>query len=387
VLADDIALPDERVHAILRAAGFGSDLFNPTQHRSCELVERYVLEHAIALVGALGVADLLAKPVTVQDVLDTLGFVPGFRLPLRWLLERLVAADLLDRDGIGRYRLRAPLPSPLLAQTRAAGFACDPSYTPAYAVADEAAALYPRIARGEAGEQALFRKLGLWSAYFSNEHRYYALNNHVAARAASDRFVGGTILEVGAGLGSGTEALLDLLRERDALARIAAYRMTEPVVFFRRRALRVLEQRHPAVPLAAEPLDVNQPWRSQGIPAGSATLVWGVNVFHLSRDLPAVLGEAREALAPGGWLVVGEGIRPFVDRPVGAEFPFQVLESYLAVETDPDTRPTPGFLTAEHWLRALTVAGFADVTLVPDVVRLRDLQPAFYAAAVCGRRV
>ena len=113
----------------------------------------------------------------------------------------------------------------------------------------------------------------------------------------------------------------------------------------------------------------------------------GRRVFHLARDLGAVLAEARSALAPGGWLVVGEGVRPTADEPAGAEFPFLLLESFTSVELDPVRRPTAGFLTAEHWQRALVAAGFADVRLVPDVVRLRAIHPGFYAAAICGRRV
>jgi SAM-dependent methyltransferase len=113
--------------------------------------------------------------------------------------------------------------------------------------------------------------------------------------------------------------------------------------------------------------------------------VWGVNVFHLARDLDAVLREARAALAPGGWLVVGEGLRPFPDRAVGAELPFQLLESFVGVQTDPETRPTPGFLTAEHWVAAFRRAGFTTVEVAPDVVRLRAIYPGLLAAAICGR--
>jgi len=243
------------------------------------------------------------------------------------------------------------------------------------------------VARGETtGEQGLLRKLMLWTTYFSNDNRYYALNNQVSARAAAERLAGGAVLEVGAGLGSATETLLELLRARGTLERLSEYRVTEPVVLFRRRAERLLMPRHAGVPLAFAALDLNQPWAEQGVVAGSMALVWGVNVFHLARDLGAVLREARAALAPGGWLVVGEGVRPFPDQVVGAEFPFQLLESFVDVRIDPATRPTPGFLTAEHWQQALAAAGLAEITLVPDVVRLRALHPGFFAAAICGRR-
>ena len=56
------------------------------------------------------------------------------------------------------------------------------------------------------------------------------------------------------------------------------------------------------------------------------------------------------------------------------------------VETDPELRPTPGFLTAEGWTQALGRAGFREIALVPDVARLRDLWKGVITAAVCGRR-
>jgi len=177
---------------------------------------------------------------------------------------------------------------------------------------------------------------------------------------------------VGAGLGSATEALLDELAARDAVGRIAAYRATEPVPLFSRRAQRILTALHPGVPLAFGSLNVNDPWGAQGVAAGSQDLVWGVNVFHLARDLDAVLREAHAALAGGGWLVVAEGMRPSATDVVGAEFPFRLLESFTDVRLDPTTRPTSGFLTAEHWLAALARTGFGDVAVVPQHLGLMD---------------
>ena len=102
--------PDPRVYAILAEAGFGDDVFNPRQHRTCELVERHALELAIDLVGRLELVDLLAEPRTVEALLHARRFVPPFHAPLRWLLDRLALAGLVARDG-DRYRVAAPLPA------------------------------------------------------------------------------------------------------------------------------------------------------------------------------------------------------------------------------------------------------------------------------------
>jgi SAM-dependent methyltransferase len=377
--------PDPRVYAILREAGYGADLFNPRQHECCELVDEYVRGLAITLLDRLDLVAPLARASTALELRAARRFVPAFDGPLAWLLAWLASGGVLARDG-ERYRLARPLPVVDLASLRAHGLALDPSYAPAYALLDEAAAIYPRVATGETtGERALFQKVVLWFGYFSNEHAYYALNNRVVAPAAAARLPApGAILEVGAGLGSATEAFLDAL-PAERRGQIAAYRFTEPVAFFSRRAARFLTARHPDVRFTFSALDIDRPWGEQDIAPGSVQLVWGVNVFHLARDLCATLREAMHALAPGGALVVGEGIRPFAGQPVAAEFPFQLLERFVDVELSA-ARPAPGFLTVEEWGAALADAGFAAIEVVPDVVRLRALYPGFFAAAVCGRR-
>jgi SAM-dependent methyltransferase len=385
----DIPPLDPRAYAVLAETGLGPDLFNPRQHRSCEMVERYALGVASDMCGRLGVLELLDVPRTVETVRDLRGFVPSFARPLRWLLERLRVAGLVARDG-DAYRRAADVLEPDLARIRDEGLATDPSYAPAYELLDVAATLYPRVARGEVQpERALFLRVSLWVAYFSNANGYYALNNRVAARAAEAHLSRdpGIVLEVGAGLGSATEALLDELRSRNRLGDLVDYRVTEPVPFFRRRAERSLAAAATGLPLTFGELDLNRPWEAQGIEGGSCTLVWGVNVFHLARDLDRVLREARAALAPGGWLVVAEGVRPSDCHPVGAELPFQLLDGFHDVLLDPATRPSAGFLTADRWVAALGRGGFTQIDVLPDVSRLRRYYPGLLAAAFCARRI
>jgi SAM-dependent methyltransferase len=381
--------PDPRAYEILAEAGLGADLFNPRQHASCVLVERYALQVTLAVAESLGVLALLDAPRSATDLCAALGFAPSFSRPLRWLLDRLRLAGFLARDG-DAYRVIAPPPSPVpLERLRAEGLAHDASYAPAYELLDVVASLYPRVARGEVqAERALFFRVGLWVSYFSNTNGYYALSNRVAARAAVARLPsdGGTVLEVGAGLGSAAEAFVDELRTAGRLADVTAYRMTEPVPIFRRRAQRALETAWPDGRLTIGELDVNRPWAEQGIDDGSSALVWGVNVFHLAKRLDDVLSEARAALAADGWLIVGEGVRPSPDDPVDAELPFQLLDSFHDVVLDPSTRPTAGFLTADAWEAALRRAGFSHIEVVPEVHRLRRHYPGFLAAAFCARR-
>jgi SAM-dependent methyltransferase len=383
----DVVPLDPHAYALLAEEGFGAELFNPSQHVACELVERYATALACDLCRQFEIDVLLATPRTAEEVRQARGWDPQIASALEWVLARLAAAGHLVRS-VRTYRLDHPLPPSAGAMIRERGLATDPSYAPAYDLLDAAAAAFPAVARRETtGEQALFGKPALWLRYFDNRHAYYALNNRVTARAAAARLPpAASVLEVGAGLGSATEALLDELGTPSGQDRLAAYRFTEPVAFFRRRAERVLTGRQSTVPFVFNTLNVNDSWTAQGIAPGTQQLVWGVNVFHLARDLDAVLREAHAALAPRGWLVVGEGMRPAADAVVAAEFPFRLLESFTNVALDPVVRPTPGFLTAEHWQAALARTGFADVTIVPDAIRLHAYHPGMLAAAVCGRR-
>jgi SAM-dependent methyltransferase len=380
---------DPRIFAQLAHDGFGQELFNERQHRSCAYVDAYVLELSIRLIADLGIAPELVLPRSVPELLKIRRFAAEFRGPLAWLLRYLAWARIVVADDGAtpepRYRLAAGLPQAEPERLRDAGLATDPSYAPTYAMLDQAAVAYGKIARGEdTAEHALFQNVAPWVGYFSNANGYYAINNRVAAAAAAARLRDGAhVLEVGVGLGSASEALLDRLGARSRT--LASYRATEPVQFFRRRADRALRERLAGVPLQTDPLDLNRPWAEQGVDAGSYDLVWGVNVFHLARRLDAVLGDALRALAPGGVLVVGEGMRPLARTPVAAELPFQLLSGFVDVETD-ERRPQVGFLTAAQWRAALERVGFADVVVVPDVERLVELSPEFYGAAVCGRR-
>jgi hypothetical protein len=108
-------------------------------------------------------------------------------------------------------------------------------------------------------------------------------------------------------------------------------------------------------------------------------------VLHISKDLLFSLNQARSALTGNGWLVIGECLRPYVNQPIYPELMFQILESFTDVQTDPEIRPNPGFLTADHWRRAFTRAGFERVEVAPDIDSIREIYPHFFTGAICGQ--
>jgi SAM-dependent methyltransferase len=371
-------------------------VFSEQLYQSIELLERYSVEMAIDLARRLNVVDHLSQWRSADDLCRLLSFQPSFKFALQWILERLTEIDCVEArtDGNTRlYRLRHTLRKPVLENLRAAALQIDPANAATLDLLDHAASLYPAVASGEqSGDSNLLGPQGvpLWLNYFHNDNLSYAVNNWVGAALAAERVSNQRalrILEVGAGPGSGSEILLRVFDERGLLPRVERYLITEPNAFFLRCGQRKLARQYPDLPLEWGALNLDLPWSTQGINPGEFDLIYAVNVMHISKDLLFSLNEARSALASHGWLVIGECLRPYFNQPIYPELMFQILESFTNVRTDPEIRPNPGFLTAEHWRRAFTRAGFQCAEVAPNIDRIREIYPHFFTGAVCGQNV
>jgi SAM-dependent methyltransferase len=364
-------------------------LFDDGFVRSCDLIEEYVARLALAAFRSTGLAEACAEPATVEEAVTRAGLAPAVaRVPAAWLIATLAARGWIEQvSGAGdtaRFRAARPLPALDPEEIVAAQAATDARCLPSYRIAAMAAERYPAVLRGElTGEQALFDAEGMvaWSKYFSNANPPYAIANAIGAVAAARALAArpGPVLELGGGLGSGAEALLERL---DAAAP-PSYRFTEISPLFMRRAERSLRARFPDRGLEFGALDIDRPF---GVAPGAYALVYGVNVLHVARDLGATLAEVRAALAPGGALVIAECVRPFAGRPVYVELPFNLLASFREPVLVPGWRPNGGFLTPEQWLQAFAVNGFTDVAVYPDVGAIRGTFPQFVVAAITARR-
>ena len=381
-------------------------IFDDTFVRSWDLFEEYVARLAIAVFHSTGLEaacrghaasdQFAAGPFTVDQTVAGAGLAPSVaRVPAAWVLAMLASRGwihaIAGADGEMCYRLERPLPSLEPDEIRTAQERHDPRCLPAYHVAALAAEHYPAVLRGQmSGEQALFgaEGIGAWVKYFSNGNPLYAISNAVGAIAAEQalRGDGEAILEVGAGLGSGAEALLDRLDAVGAAARISAYRFTEISALFLRRAQRTLAARRPGYPIAFAALDIDRPFAEADVLPESYSLVYGVNVLHVARNLGATLNELRQALRHGGALVMSECVRPFPGTPLHLELVFNLLSAFRDPVRVPGWRPNGGFLTPEQWTAALEANGFVDVRIFPDIAAIRQTNPSFVVAAVVARR-
>jgi SAM-dependent methyltransferase len=370
-------------------------IFDPAFARSHLTFDDYVHRLALGVVRESGLDAALGDWADAGDVVERARLEPRrSRVPVDWLLRHLTQRGVLARQDGGaraRFRLDGALPSldatAALSEQRTHDARCVPSY----AVAETVARDYPAFLRGErSGEEVLFApaRLSLWTGYFSNDNPLYAVNNRVGAVALETWLGTGPvrILELGGGLGSGTAAALEHLAAAGRIGDVESYRFTELVPAFLRRAERVKERLGAPAFLTFAPLDMNRPFGEQGVAPASVSIVYAVNVLHVAHDLAFTLGEIRRVLEPGGRLVASEGVRPTEGHTMYPEFVFNLLETFRAPRLHPVYRPNGGFLTIEQWRAALETTGFKDVRAMPDIARIRELFPTFYAAALAATR-
>ncbi|MGW5415821.1 SDR family NAD(P)-dependent oxidoreductase [Actinomadura geliboluensis] len=155
------------------------------------------------------------------------------------------------------------------------------------------------------------------------------------------------VLEIGAGTGGTTDALLPVLPADRT--RYTATDADETV-------LARLRQRFAASDLVeCAALDIDRAPAGQDVAEGAFDLVVAVNVLHLAEDVTAALDHARTLLAPGGLLLAAEPHR------LGALLPvFGLLPEFWRF-ADRDVRPDSPLLPREQWSELLVDAGFTAI--------------------------
>lgn len=371
-------------------------LFGPGFVRSHILFDEFVYRLALQVFVDAGLAAAAAEWGSTEDIVARSGLDPRRSMvAVDWMLRHLAARGVLTREaGAAGPRFRAEHvlpaldPAPVLAEQRRHDASCLPSFT----LAETAARDYPAFLRGErSGDEILLAptRLPLWIGYFSNDNVLYAVNNRVGA-AALEAWMppgAGAILELGGGLASGATAVLERLAVAGRLGEVRAYRFTELVPAFLRRAQRRLQERFAdASFLTFAPLDMNRPFAEQGVGPESVSIVYAVNTLHVAHDLAFTLAEVCRALGPGGQLIVSECVRPSPGQTLYPEFVFNLMDTFQAPRLHPRYRPNGGFLTPEQWTEALETNGFFDVRVLPDIARIREVFPTFYVAAIGATR-
>ncbi len=161
------------------------------------------------------------------------------------------------------------------------------------------------------------------------------------------------ILEIGAGSGATTAAVLPHLPGDRAV-----YTFTDLSPLFLEKARAAF---HDTNFMRYQILDIGKDPQAQGFAERSFDIVLAANVFHATGDLRQTVENARKLLAPGGLLVLLEGIR----KESWVDLTFGLTEGWWQFK-DAGLRPDYPLLSRDSWLRLLAQAGFAEVTSLPD---------------------
>jgi enoyl-CoA hydratase/carnithine racemase/NAD(P)-dependent dehydrogenase (short-subunit alcohol dehydrogenase family)/acyl carrier protein/SAM-dependent methyltransferase len=184
----------------------------------------------------------------------------------------------------------------------------------------------------------------------SNVSRYF---NSIAADAVRQLAANSPrplrILEVGAGTGATTRAVLDTL---SSVGAPCEYWFTELWDALLTDARQRLSASYPELRFAC--LDAGLDPATQGFTGGGYDVVIATNVLHATRNVRASLRNLKKLLRPGGALVVNESI---ATQPYST-LTFGLLPGWWHA-TDPEERLADSPLLDESsWLRALADTGF-----------------------------
>ncbi|NKY30652.1 thioester reductase domain-containing protein [Nocardia gamkensis] len=311
---------------------------------------------AMLLFATLAGMGLTAGEWTQESLDARLGVRPGFdRL-------RTSCLDILHRHGLVRRhddRFEVPGPPPGTGGMRADLLARFPETAPYVALLDTCLAAYPRVLRGElSATEVLFPggDLALVGAIYRGNAAYDFTNGLLAELvAAVAQRPGDTrplrIVEIGAGTGGSTHAVLDALTARGIAFDYHYTDVSHSFLTHGRRTFGTRENLRFAV------LDIDADPVAQGFSAHEADLVLCANVLHATRSIDATLRNIRRLLAPGGVLAFTEAT---TDLEVLA-LTFGLLEGWHGYR-DPEARiPHSPLLSESQWQAALSAAGFSGV--------------------------
>ncbi len=301
---------------------------------SIEAVDAYGRHAARRRLQERGVLAAGEPAPAAEDLGRRLGALPRH--------ARLVAAlaELLARCGE-------------TAPDRAALLALEPRLRDSLDLLDHCVAALPDVVAGERqGPDVLFPEgsMRLVEA-IHRDQPVLAACNVVMARAAQ---ASGSlrIVEIGAGAGATTRAVLDALGDAPF-----DYSFTDVSAAFVKRARGLFADPR----LRFGVLDIERDPGSQGFAAGGFDLVLATNVLHATRDIAESLRHASSLLKPQGLLLLDEMTR----AEDFATLTFGLLDGWWRAEDAAIRLPHSPLLDVAGWRRALEAAGLAHVVAAP----------------------
>jgi acyl transferase domain-containing protein/acyl carrier protein len=331
---------------------------------SLDALDVVATEHVVRALHELGWDPRPGAHVRTDALAAELGVVPVHQRLFGRLLEMLAADGVLAAgEGRDAWIVRRP---PVAAAAGAARAQAVTTASAELALLERCGARLAAVLRGGVDPlQLLFPQGELDSVERIYEGGPAARAFNALVRRAVETAVaalpatrGLRVLEIGAGTGATTAALLP------ALAPVTTeYVFTDLSPLFLARAG---ERFHDTPFLTCRSLDIEGDPEAQGFTAGTFDLVVAANVLHATQDLRRTLRHVRRLLAPEGLLVLLEGTTAY--RWV--DLTFGLTEGWWRFR-DADLRPSYPLLPPGAWRDLLETEGFVDPRTVPDTASVR----------------
>jgi acyl transferase domain-containing protein/SAM-dependent methyltransferase len=305
-------------------------------------------------LGALGAFRQAGERHTLDSLLVTCGIDAKYRVLVGRWLETLTADGLLQAVGDAYVTPRAWQNHDIGAVAYQS--ADVPEYVdvrPLLTYLGRCADLLPAVLTGaESPLETLFPGGDYATVDFMYHDwevpRYFnGLMAQVALAAQAGRRL--RVLEIGAGTGGTTAAILPLLTN-------AEYVFTDVSDFFLGHA----QERFAAYPFVRyQVLDIERSPSEQGVALHSFDLIVASNVLHATENLDRTLGHVRQLLAADGVLALYEA----AEHPQWFDISVGLIEGWSKFEDE--WRGKHPLLTAEIWQRALLANGFVKTVAYP----------------------
>ncbi len=325
-------------------------------------VDQLVARYFAASLVKLGWQPVKGETTTVDALAARLGVNPSYRKMLRRILEVCGEAGWMRHER-GHWTVLQPLTvdaaeNEALAQGILA--ACPPSELE-IRIARRCAAALSQVLTGRIEPLEVLMPSGRFDeleALYGQSPIAREANRLVAEQlvaAAQKRDLPLRILEIGAGTGGTTVAVLERL-QAEGLA--CEYHFTDTSPVFTQLAEEKLRARFPQIQyglLDIESSPAEQQWPLQGF-----DVVLAANVLHATKSLEQSLENTRQLLAPGGQLVLLESTdqRPLLDLIFG------MTPGWWRFE-DTELRSSHPLLSATQWERLLLARGFEGLVSFP----------------------
>ena len=341
--------------------------------------------YVIEACEEMGFAPEVGERFTEEELVDDLQIVPPHRRLFHRLLEMLAEDGFLQQEG-DRWVVIQDLRLPVSAHGRMEQLGAEaPSYRALLDLTDACGVNLADVLRGTTDPLHILFPNGSMERVeplyqtAPTARVYNGVLRQIVIGLADAAARPLRMLEVGAGTGSTTEAILPgLAAER------VRYTFTDVSPLFPERA-REKFAAYSFVEYGV--LDIERDPGTQGFEPGTYDVVIAANVLHATTDLRATLQNAQQLLAPGGVVLLLEGTKPqrWVDLTFG------MTEGWWRF-ADGDVRTSGPLVEAAQWEEILRGEGFEAVHVMQEewaaahgqavIVARRPVEPSAAVQAV-----